>query len=59
MAENRLYFDPQRNTVTALYSSTAHEITKAEVPALVAKGAEVDQSARDLNQALKDAERSK
>lgn len=53
MADAKLFFDPRRNVITAQYSAQAHEITKADVPELVRKGAEVDQSAREMNAALK------
>lgn len=49
MADAKLFFDPRRNVITAQYNDQAHEITKADVPELVRKGAEVDTSARDLN----------
>ncbi|MEX3972244.1 hypothetical protein [Paraburkholderia caribensis] len=58
MADLRLYFNPVRNVITATFTPDCREITKAEVAALVAQGAEVDQSARDLNVMLKGAEQS-
>lgn len=55
MPDTSLYFDPAKNVITAQWSAQAHEITKDEVPALIRKGARVDQSARDLNKLLKQA----
>lgn len=57
MAIGKLYFSPSRNLISALSSPDSREIVKADVAALVAKGAEVDQSARDLNVKLKAQER--
>jgi hypothetical protein len=55
MPDTILYFDPTKNRITAVYTPQSHEITKSEVPALVRKGAEVDQSARDLNDLMRRA----
>lgn len=50
-----LYYDPDRKIITAkpLAGSNARPIKKEEVPALIRDGAEVDQTARDLNRTLK------
>lgn len=56
---NELYFDETRNLVTASPQpgTTVRVIQKADVPNLVRGGAEVDESARKLNELLKSAER--
>lgn len=56
---NELYFDETRNLITAnpQPGTNARVIQKAEVPDLVRKGAEVDDTARKLNDLLKTAER--
>lgn len=55
MPDTILYFDPIKNRITAVYTPQCTEITKDQVPALVRKGAEVDQSARDLNDLMRRA----
>ncbi|WP_104655075.1 hypothetical protein [Ralstonia insidiosa] len=56
---NELYFDPDRNLITASPQPGSHPrvIQKSELPELIRGGAEVDESARKLNELLKTAER--
>lgn len=54
MTQPEIYFDPDLNLITAdpKPGSNARVITKADVPALVRAGAEVDKSARAISQRL-------
>lgn len=53
----KLYFDPERNRITGEYMAGRVEIQKADVARLVRAGAEVEDSAREANQVIKQIER--
>lgn len=59
MPDTRLYFDPVANKITGTYNTRCTEITKDQVPELIRKGAEVDDSAREVNGAIKRAEQQR